>query len=135
MKVLLDTHGFLWFVNDDPQLSLAAKTLMESDVDLLLSVASLWEISIKVGIGKLDLPKLFDVFIPEQLELNEIELLPIELRHLTPLTSLPLHHRDPFVGVASPTENRLLISQSLVEELTILSADKIFDRYAVNRSW
>jgi PIN domain nuclease of toxin-antitoxin system len=127
MKVLLDTHAFLWFVNDDPQLSLAAKTLMESEVDLLLSVASLWEISIKVGIGKLDLPKLFDVFIPEQLELNEIELLPIELKHLTPLTSLPLHHRDPF--------DRLLISQSLVEELTILSADKIFDRYAVNRSW
>ena len=127
MKVLLDTHAFLWFVNDDPQLSLAAKTLMESEVDLLLSVASLWEISIKVGIRKLDLPKLFDVFIPEQLELNEIELLPIELKHLTPLTSLPLHHRDPF--------DRLLISQSLVEELTILSADKIFDRYAVNRSW
>jgi PIN domain nuclease of toxin-antitoxin system len=127
MKVLLDTHAFLWFVNDDPQLSLAAKTLMESEVDLLLSVASLWEISIKVGTGKLDLPKLFDVFIPEQLELNEIELLPIELKHLTPLTSLPLHHRDPF--------DRLLISQSLVEELTILSADKIFDRYAVNRSW
>lgn len=127
MKVLLDTHAFLWFVNDDPQLSLAAKTLMESEVDLLLSVASLWEISIKVGIGKLDLPKLFDVFIPEQLELNEIEILPIELKHLTPLTSLPLHHRDPF--------DRLLISQSLVEELTILSADKIFDRYAVNRSW
>jgi PIN domain nuclease of toxin-antitoxin system len=127
MKVLLDTHAFLWFVNDDPQLSLAAKTLMESEVDLLLSVASLWEISIKVGIGKLDLPKPFDVFIPEQLELNEIELLQIELKHLTPLTSLPLHHRDPF--------DRLLISQSLVEELTILSADKIFDRYAVNRSW
>jgi PIN domain nuclease of toxin-antitoxin system len=127
MKVLLDTHAFLWFVNDDPQLSLAVKTLMESDVDLLLSVASLWEISIKVGIGKLDLPKLFDVFIPEQLEINEIEILPIELRHLTPLTSLPLHHRDPF--------DRLLISQSLVEELTILSADKIFDQYAVNRSW
>jgi PIN domain nuclease of toxin-antitoxin system len=127
MKVLLDTHAFLWFVNDDPQLSLTAKTLMESEVDLLLSVASLWEISIKVGTGKLDLPKHFDVFIPEQLELNEIELLPIELKHLTPLTSLPLHHRDPF--------DRLLISQSLVEELTILSADKIFDRYAVNRSW
>jgi PIN domain nuclease of toxin-antitoxin system len=127
MNVLLDTHAFLWFVNDDPQLSLAAKTLMESEVDLLLSVASLWEISIKVGIGKLDLPKLFDVFIPEQLELNEIELLPIELKHLTPLTSLPLHHRDPF--------DRLLISQSLVEGLTILSADKIFDRYVVNRSW
>ena len=127
MKVLLDTHAFLWFVNDDPQLSLAAKTLMESEVDLLLSVASLWEISIKVGIGKLDLPKSFDLFIPEQLQINEIEILPIELPHLTPLTSLPLHHRDPF--------DRLLIAQSLVEDLMILSADKVFDLYGVNRSW
>ena len=127
MKVLLDTHAFLWFVNDDPQLSLAAKTLMESEVDLLLSVASLWEISIKVGIGKLDLPKSFDLFIPEQLQINEIELLPIELPHLAPLTRLPLHHRDPF--------DRLLIAQSLVEDLTILSADKVFDLYGVNRSW
>jgi PIN domain nuclease of toxin-antitoxin system len=127
MKILLDTHAFLWFVNDDPQLSLAAKTLMESDVDLLLSVASLWEISIKIGIGKLELPDLFDVFIPAQLQINEIEILPIELRHLAPLTSLPLHHRDPF--------DRLLIAQALVEELSIVSADKVFDRYEVSRAW
>jgi PIN domain nuclease of toxin-antitoxin system len=127
MKVLLDTHAFLWFVNDDPQLSLAAKTLMESEVDLLLSVASLWEIAVKVSIGKLDLPKSFDSFIPEQLQINEIEVLPIELRHLSMVASLPLYHRDPF--------DRLLISQSMVEELSIISTDKVFDRYGVNRSW
>jgi PIN domain nuclease of toxin-antitoxin system len=127
MKVLLDTHAFLWFVNDDPQLSLAAKTLMESEVDLLLSVASLWEMAVKVSIGKLDLPKSFDLFIPEQLQINEIEVLPIELRHLSVVAGLPLHHRDPF--------DRLLISQSLVEELSIIGIDKVFDRYGVNRSW
>jgi PIN domain nuclease of toxin-antitoxin system len=127
MKFLLDTHAFLWFVNDDPQLSLAAKTLMESEVDLLLSVASLWEISIKVSIGKLDLPKSFDLFIPEQLQINEIEVLPIELRHLSLVASLPLHHRDPF--------DRLLISQSLVEEISIIGTDEVFDQYGVSRSW
>jgi PIN domain nuclease of toxin-antitoxin system len=127
MKVLLDTHAFLWFVNDDPQLSLAAKTLMESDVDLFLSVASLWEISIKIGICKLELPDLFDVFIPAQLQINEIEVLSIELPHLAPLTSLPLHHRDPF--------DRLLIAQALVEGVSIVSADKVFDLYGVNRLW
>lgn len=127
MKFLLDTHAFLWFVNDDPQLSLAAKTLMESEVDLLLSVASLWEISIKVSIGKLDLPKSFDLFIPEQLQINEIEVLPIELQHLSIVASLPLHHRDPF--------DRLLISQSLVEEMSIIGTDEVFDQYGVSRSW
>jgi PIN domain nuclease of toxin-antitoxin system len=127
MKVLLDTHAFLWFIDDDPQLSLAAKTLMESEVDLLLSVASLWEIAIKVSIGKLDLPKSFDLFVPEQLQINEIEVLPIELLHLSVVASLPLYHRDPF--------DRLLISQSMVEELLIISTDKVFDQYGVNRSW
>jgi PIN domain nuclease of toxin-antitoxin system len=127
MRILLDTHAFLWFINDDPQLSLAAKALMESDVNLLLSVASLWEISIKVGIGKLSLPQSFNPFISEQLETNEIDILPIQLQHLNPLTTLPLHHRDPF--------DRLLISQSLVEGITILSADRVFDLYEVNRSW
>jgi PIN domain nuclease of toxin-antitoxin system len=127
MKVLLDTHAFLWFIDDDPQLSLAAKTLMESEVDLLLSVASLWEIAVKVSIGKLDLPKSFDLFVPEQLQINEIEVLPIELLHLSVVSGLPLHHRDPF--------DRLLISQSMVEKLSIISTDKVFDQYGVNRSW
>jgi PIN domain nuclease of toxin-antitoxin system len=127
MKVLLDTHAFLWFIDDDPQLSLAAKTLMESEVDLLLSVASLWEIAVKVSISKLDLPKSYDLFVPEQLQINEIEVLPIELRHLSVVAGLPLQHRDPF--------DRLLISQSIAEEMSIISADKIFDQYGVNRLW
>lgn len=127
MKVLLDTHAFLWFINDDPQLSLPAKKLMESDIDLFLSIASLWEISIKVSLGKLTLPSLFDLFIPEQLQVNEIEILPIELRHLTPLIDLPFHHREPF--------DRLIIAQTLVEEAIVISRDEIFDGYDVKRLW
>lgn len=125
MKILLDTHIFLWFINNDPQLSPTAKTLLESDVDLVVSVASLWEIAIKVSIGKMTLPKPFEVFIPEQLQQNEIEILPIEVHHLTQVGKLPFYHKDPF--------DRLLISQSLTEGIPIVSVDTIFDQYNVNR--
>ncbi len=74
MKLLLDTHTFLWFIDDNPRLSARAKGLLESDADLLLSVANLWEISIKVGIGKLALPQPLDIFIPQQLTDNAIEI-------------------------------------------------------------
>ena len=127
MRLLLDTHTFLWFVNEDTQLSSTAKNLLESDVDLWLSVASLWEISIKVSIGKLTLLKSFDIFVAEQLQINEIEILPIQIEHLHHLSSLSLHHRDPF--------DRLLITQALVEGISIVSADKVFDLYDVSRVW
>ncbi len=127
MKILLDTHIFLWFINNDPQLSPTAKTLLESDVDLVLSAASLWEISIKVSIGKMTLPKPFEIFIPEQIQQNQIEILPIEINHLTHVSTLPFHHKDPF--------DRLLISQSFAEGIPIVSVDTMFDQYNVNRRW
>jgi PIN domain nuclease of toxin-antitoxin system len=127
MKILLDTHIFLWFINNDPQLSPTAKTLLESDVDLVLSAASLWEIAIKVSIGKMTLPKPFEIFIPEQLQQNQIEILPIAINHLTNLSTLPFHHKDPF--------DRLLISQSFAEGILIVSVDTMFDQYNVNRRW
>ncbi len=127
MRYLLDTHTFLWFVNDDSQLSIDAKNLLESDVDLLLSVGSLWEIAIKVSIGKLSLPDSYDKFIPQQMALNDIEMLPLNLAHLEVVVTLPLHHRDPF--------DRLLIAQAMVENLPIVSADGMFDNYGVNREW
>jgi len=127
MRFLLDTHIFLWFINDDRQLSPATKILLESDVDLVLSVASLWEIAIKVSTGKMSLPKPFGVFIPEQLQQNEIELLSIAIQHLTTIATLPFHHRDPF--------DRLLISQALAEEIPIISVDAVFDQYGVHRRW
>lgn len=75
MKILLDTHTFLWFINDSSELSNAAADLLESDVDLLLSMASLWEIAIKVSLNKLTLPDDYERFIPQQITLNNIEIL------------------------------------------------------------
>ena len=79
MRLLLDTHAFLWFIDDSSRLSTQAKDLLESKTDLLLSTASLWEIAIKTSIGKLTLPQPYNVFIPEQLALNSIEELPINI--------------------------------------------------------
>lgn len=106
MKLLLDTHTFLWFIKDSPQLSADAKNLLESDVDLLISAASLWEIAIKISISKLTLTQPFDAFVPEQLTKNAIDLLPIAVSHLALVSDLPLHHRDPF--------DRLLVARQLL---------------------
>jgi PIN domain nuclease of toxin-antitoxin system len=127
MKILLDTHTFLWFINDSPELSSSAADLLESDVDLLLSTASLWEIAIKVSLNKLTLPDSYEQFIPQQITLNNIEILTITFEHLTVVSSLPFHHRDPF--------DRLLIAQSISENLQIVSVDTQFDRYGVSRKW
>ena len=125
MRILIDTHIFLWFINNDSQLSLTAKIPLESDVELLLSVVSLWEIAIKISTGKMTLPKPFEIFIPEQLQQNDIGVLPIKTDHLTYVTTLPFHHRDPF--------DRLLIAQSIVEGIPIVSVDAAFDPYKVDR--
>src|SRR5258705_10369170 len=97
MKLLLDTHTFLWFIEDNPKLIAEAKRLLESEADLLLSVASIWEMAIKISIGKLSLPSPFDEFVSEQLFKNTIELFPIRLAHLGLLCRLPFYNRDPFV--------------------------------------
>ncbi len=127
MRLLLDTHAFLWFVDDNPRLSAHAKALLESDADLSLSLASLWEIAIKTSIGKLTLAHPFDLFISRQLPANGIELLNITTAHLARLTTLPFHHRDPF--------DRLLVAQALTENLTIVSVDAALDNYGVTRLW
>ena len=127
MKLLLDTHTFLWFIDDNPRLSARAKALLESDADLLLSVVSLWEISIKVSIGKLSLSQPFDIFVPQQLADNAIDVLPIDLAHLNVISTLPFHHRDPF--------DRMLIAQAMVAQLPIVSIDAAFDAYSIKRLW
>jgi len=104
-------------------LRLTAKIPLESDVELLLSIVSLWEIAIKVSTGKM--PKPFKIFIPEQLQQNDMTVLPIETNHLTYVTTLPFHHRDPF--------DKLLIAQSIVEGIPIVSMDAAFDPYKVDR--
>jgi len=127
MRLLLDTHTFLWFIDDNPRLSSNAKSLLESDNDLLLSTASLWEIAIKLSIGKLALPQPFEPFMRQQLSVNAIDVLQIETAHLSVVATLPFHHRDPF--------DRLLVAQASVEQLPIVSADVGFDAYSIGRMW
>ena len=124
MKVLIDTHILLWFVNNDPKLNPKTKTLLQSDIDVAVSIASLWEIAIKVNIGKLTLPEPVEVLYSQQLQLNQISILPITVEHLKVVSALPFHHNDPF--------DRLIISQALVEKLGLVSVDKIFDQYDIN---
>ena len=128
MVVLLDTHSFLWFVNGSSKLSTETKKIIENPANAkLLSMASLWEIGIKITIGKLSITQPFDQFIPHQLHINGFEILEIKFEHLAKIIELPFHHRDPF--------DRLLIAQSLVEQIPIISVDSIFDAYAVKRLW
>ncbi|MEM9009403.1 MAG: type II toxin-antitoxin system VapC family toxin [Cyanobacteria bacterium P01_F01_bin.86] len=128
MRILIDTHTFLWFINDSPNLSSEAADLLESDsTDLLLSIASLWEIAIKVNLKKLTLPDTYEAFIPQQIGLNDIEVLSIAIDHLAIAATLPLHQRDPF--------DRLLISQAISENLAIVSSETKLDAYGVNRQW
>lgn len=128
MRLLLDTHAFLWFIMGSANLSVNARALIENPAnERLLSVASLWEVAIKVSLGKLTLSAPFDELIPAQLKLNGIDLLSIKVDHLSTLTTLPFHHRDPF--------DRLIIAQSMVEKLPVISIDAAFDIYGVTRNW
>lgn len=128
MRVLLDTHALIWFVNDDPLLSLTARNaIIPEENRVFFSLVSAWEIAIKVGIGRLDLGQPLESFLPDQLRRNGIELLPIELQHVLAVADLPRHHRDPF--------DRLLIAQAITENLPIVSSDAAFDRYPVQRIW
>ena len=127
MKLLLDTHTFLWFIDDSPQLSQQGKALLEADNELLLSIASLWEIAIKLRLGKLTVGTPIEVLMTEQLTRNDIDVLPITVAHLVAVSTLPLHHRDPF--------DRLLIAQAMVTQMPIVSADPAFDAYPVQRLW
>lgn len=128
MNILLDTHTFLWFVNDDSLLSEPAKRLIEDDASQpFLSAASLWEIAIKMSLGKLTLKQPYEIFIPEQLALNGIGILNIAITHTAAIAALPFHHRDPF--------DRLLIAQAKTENMPVVSADAAFDAYGIKRIW
>jgi PIN domain nuclease of toxin-antitoxin system len=99
MRLLIDTHTFIWYISDSPRLSTTARTLIDDeDNEILLSIASLWEMAIKYSLGKLSLAMPFDELIPQQLSINAIALLNIELNHLAVVSSLPFHHRDLLIG-------------------------------------
>ena len=127
MRVLLDTHAFLWFVADDPRLSARARTAIAGADDAFLSIASCWELAIKVSLGKLTLTTRLERFLPEQLAINQFQVLPIDLDDAMGAAALPWHHRDPF--------DRLLAVQARQDRLTIVSADPIFRKYGVKRVW
>jgi PIN domain nuclease of toxin-antitoxin system len=128
MRLLLDTHTFLWFVADDPNLSPVARALIEDPAnERWLSIASPWEMAIKLNIGKLTLAAPLLDFLRKQLPLNSIQLMPITLEHLASVSTLPKHHRDPF--------DRLIISQAIVENIAVVSGDPEFDAYPIVRRW
>jgi PIN domain nuclease of toxin-antitoxin system len=128
MKILLDTHSFLWFISGSERLSIDARDkIADLDNELVLSSASLWEIAIKVSMGKLELLQPYSQLIPQRLEENDINILPIELNHLATVVGLPFHHRDPF--------DRLIIAQALTEDLPVVSADRIFSQYSIKLIW
>ena len=128
MILLLDTHTFLWFWRDDPQLSQTAKEAIRSPANRkLISTASCWEVAINVSLKKLDLGEPYRGFILQHLVRNNFELLTITNEHLAGIIDLPFHHRDPF--------DRLLVAQAFYEEVPIVSGDKQLDAYGVQRIW
>ncbi len=129
MSYLLDTSAFLWFVSGDRKLSTQARRVLEeSSGDFYLSLASIWELAIKANLGRgLELPRPFSEFLDIELQAERIQVLNIELAHLKRVANLPLHHRDPF--------DRLLIAQSQVENIPVITNDAAFDAYEIKRLW
>lgn len=128
MKILLDTHAFLWLVSDHPRLSDVAKAVfLDNSNELFLSAVCGFEIAVKHGLGKLKLSESPTEFIRRRIENNNLIELPISMEHATNLQNLPLIHRDPF--------DRLLISQSMVESIPLLSADQQMRAYSIDCIW
>ncbi|OGV44888.1 MAG: twitching motility protein PilT [Legionellales bacterium RIFCSPHIGHO2_12_FULL_42_9] len=128
MRILLDTHAFLWTAVGSSQLSVNATNLfLETQNELYLSVASLWEIAIKSSLGKLTFHKPIEPYILDVLQENAIQLLNIDFRHVMRVAALPFHHRDPF--------DRLLVSQAIEEKIALLSCDVALDAYGIERLW
>jgi PIN domain nuclease of toxin-antitoxin system len=128
VKLLLDTHAFIWFTSDISRLSAPAiDALNDPANDLWFSDASIWEMAIKVKLGKLTFPEPFDEKISEALRRTQSGVLPIATRHVTAVAALPLHHRDPF--------DRMLIVQAKAEGCTLVSHDPLLPPYGVPVLW
>jgi PIN domain nuclease of toxin-antitoxin system len=127
MKLLLDTHAFLWFVTGDRRLSKKARRAVEAPPsELLISTASVWELAIKASLGRLTLPKSVHDYFDDKLAAGFV-ILPIEWVHAARVAELPFHHRDPF--------DRLIIAQGLVESIPIVSGDPEFKKYGARIVW
>ena len=128
MRLLLDTHAFVWFVDGNPKLSNAARTAIDDVENLVyLSLASVWELAILVSLQRLTLQRTVKEYVALYTERNAIDLLPVTIDHIEGIVSLPFHHRDPF--------DRLIIAQAKSNDLILVSADNVFQRYEVNVLW
>lgn len=128
MKILLDTHALLWLLTGDNRLSQPAREIFLDRNNLLFfSAASLWEICIKVSLGKLSLKRNWLKTIRKEMEANAIQWLPVEMLHCVKVTELPFYHRDPF--------DRMLIAQAMVEQMQLLSRDNRLSDYEIMRVW
>jgi PIN domain nuclease of toxin-antitoxin system len=128
MKLLLDTHTFIWWANEPEKLSPKALAACQNDSNtLLLSVVSVWEMQIKMQLGKLKISRPIEELIKTQQQTNGLQILSVELAHVLSLSNLPSHHKDPF--------DRLLIAQANVEGATLVSMDPAFSSYGVKVLW
>jgi PIN domain nuclease of toxin-antitoxin system len=131
MKYILDTHVILWYLSEDPKLSTKAKEIVDARNNLYFSIISLWEVSIKVNIGKLQINRPIEA-LPIELQYMNIQILPITIRDIEiysslPLPNSPIQHRDPF--------DRILIAQAINYSFNLVSQDTAFDSYPVSRIW
>jgi len=127
MRLLLDSHTFLWYAVDSPDLLCDLRTMIDDPVNtVFVSIVSVWELSIKNSIGKLDLKPSLNVLIERTLEHN-IAFLPIRFEHIFQIMKLPFHHRDLF--------DRIIIAQGIIEECAIISRDAVFDQYEIRHLW
>ena len=128
MRILIDTHVFIWWTSDSQKLSFTVYNLLTSPkTQVIFSVVSIWEMQIKLSLGKLQLKTALPELVEDEVKQNKIELLPLDLSHIYALSNLPNHHRDPF--------DRLLIAQAKSEALVIISIDEKFDGYDIERLW
>jgi PIN domain nuclease of toxin-antitoxin system len=128
MKLILDTHTFIWWANEPEKLSEKALTACQDNSNtLILSVVSVWEMQIKMQLGKLKISRPIEKLIKTQQQANGLQVLPIELAHVLSLSGLPSHHKDPF--------DRLLITQANVEGAILVSVDLVFSSYSVKVLW
>lgn len=127
MDLLLDTHSFLWFIAGDKQLpEKIVKQIVDDTNNCFISIASIWKIAIKLSIDKLEIQGGFDT-IEDFLNDNDLEVLPISFAHTKRVLKLPHHHNDPF--------DRMIISQALVDKMTVISKDRYFKDYNVKVIW
>jgi PIN domain nuclease of toxin-antitoxin system len=128
VRLLVDTHAFLWFAAGDPRLTSRARRRIEDAAnDRFLSVASVWEMAIKLSLGKLTLAISLDTLIEEGAVNNGFSLVDVRREHAVAVTHLPFHHRDPF--------DRLLVTQAMTDKMTIVSNDAELDAYPIQRLW